>query len=233
MEVKNVNEVSEKLLLAVKMQKSTEQFIELLEGYSREEFHLALNNDENKKAFWINIYNAFFQILRLAKNLKKPEIYKEKHIVIAGRYLSLDDIEHGILRRFQYKYALGYLPDIFAPDFIKKMAVEIVDYRIHFALNCGAKSCPPIAFYSSAKVNEQLDLATISFLELETELDKENKKVFVTSLFKWYLKDFGGMEGVKEIVEEKLNAKIEGFEILFKEYSWEEELQNFDKEAFG
>ena len=40
------------------------------------------------------------------------------------------------------------------------MAVDVIDFRIHFALNCGAKSCPPIAFYSYDKINDQLDLAT-------------------------------------------------------------------------
>ena len=44
-----------------------------------------------------------------------------------------------------------------------------------FALNCGAKSCPPIAFYNAADIDAQLDLATQAFLEGESEFDDEQK----------------------------------------------------------
>ena len=141
-----INQLSEKLLLAVKMQQDTTSFVAKIEALPRKELEQELSTDMHKKAFWINIYNAFFQILRKEKGLVKPNIYRDQVIVIAGQAFSLDDIEHGILRKNQYKYPIGFLRKIFSGRLIKRLAVDELDYRIHFALNCGAKSCPPIAF---------------------------------------------------------------------------------------
>ncbi|NMF33407.1 hypothetical protein HHH56_01210 [Flammeovirga yaeyamensis] len=67
----------------------------------------------------------------------------------------------------------------------------------------------------------------ISFLEQETNFDNKNKRVNVTRLFLWFLGDFGGIKGVKKIIEEKLNIDISGFGIKFKSYHWDEKLLNF------
>lgn len=65
------------------------------------------------------------------------------------------------------------------------------DPRIHFALNCGARSCPPIAVYSDneGELEDQLKLATESFLENNVTVGKEI--VEVSMLFSWYKSDFG------------------------------------------
>lgn len=95
---------------------------------------------------------------------KRPVIFKDKSIHFADAHFSLDEVEHGILRKYRWKYSFGYLPQFLPAMRIKQLAVEAIDFRIHFALNCGAKSCPPIAFYRYDKINDQLDLATQSFL---------------------------------------------------------------------
>ena len=224
---KTIFQIAEQLLLAVKMQETSAALVEDLMQIELSMLHLELDNDERKKAFWINIYNAFFQILRKEKQLQKPEIFRGRHLEIAGQPFSLDDVEHGILRRFRYKYSLGYLANPFVSNLIKQLAVSKVDYRIHFALNCGAKSCPPIAFYNSDKIEQQLELATISFLEGETQVDQDKKEIHTTSLFQWYLGDFGGVAGVRTIIQETLNIDIKGFKIIYNPYSWEEQLDNY------
>ncbi len=113
-----------------------------------------LYNDDAIKTFWINIYNAWFQILATREKKKSPEIFTGKLITIADTKFSLDDIEHGILRRYRWKLSRGYLPELFPGRLIKQLAVAKIDYRIHFALNCGAKSCPPIAFYTYFNINK-------------------------------------------------------------------------------
>ena len=221
------NQLSEKLLLAVKMQNPTNELVAVLRAFPIGQLEKELANDTQKKAFWINCYNAFFQILRKEKNLVKPEIYREKHSYIAGQKLSLDDMEHGILRKYWYKYSLGFLPNLFAGRTIKKWAVDEIDYRIHFALNCGAESCPPIAFYHPNRLEQQLDMATLSFLEGETDVFLDKKEIHVTRLFQWFLADFGGMAGVRQILQDKLNIDTNDSKIVFKAYSWKEELDNF------
>ncbi len=222
----SLNQLSEQLLLAVKMQENTSEIKLELEKTPFNKLE-SLSNDTTKKAFWINIYNAYFLILRKEQKIEKPAIYKKKLIRIANINFSLDDIEHGILRRYRYKYSLGFLRNFFALKLIKELAVSTIDYRIHFALNCGAKSCPPIAFYHLEKIDTQLNIATQSFLEAETDFYTDKKEVHISMLFKWYLGDFGGKRGIKNIYLTQLGQNISDFKIKFKPYSWEEDLNNF------
>jgi len=224
---KNLNSISEQLLLSVKMKKDTSSFLNELEKVNPEYLANSLSNDNKKKAFWINIYNAYYQILRVEKNFNKPDIYKKKLFSIAGKEFSLDDVEHGILRKYRYKYSLGFFANVFTKKFIKENTVDKIDYRIHFALNCGAKSCPPIAFYDPENIDAQLDMATQAFLESESDFDAQKKTVHTTALFKWFFADFGGTNGIKEIFKKQLNKDISDYKINYKEYSWEDDLDNF------
>ena len=220
---------AEQLLLAVKMQESTDGLRKALESITLKELKDSLNSDDYKKAFWVNIYNAYYQILRKVEGVDKPAIFTKKLIRIANTSWSLDDIEHGILRRYRSKYSLGYLPQLFASKLIKELAVFKIDYRIHFALNCGAKSCPPIAFYSAEKIEPQLELATLSFLESETDAFNEKKEIHVNRILMWFLADFGGKKGIREILKGKLQIDTKGFKLVFKSYSWDELLDNYSE----
>jgi hypothetical protein len=222
-----LNQISEKLLLAVKMKQSTDEWTIQLSSIHYPDLIEELKNDNKKKAFWINCYNAYYQILRNNTLVAKSEIYKGKKIEIAGGFYSLDDIEHGILRKYRYKFSLGYLPNIFAPRNIKNLAVDKIDYRIHFALNCGAASCPPIAFYSAKKINAQLDMSTLSFLEGETDIKEEEKEIHITKLFQWFRGDFGGTKGIRRILSKTLKIDTKAYKLVYKPYSWEDDLGNF------
>ena len=225
----NINSISEKLLLVVKMQDSTEVLLAELRNLQLAQIQKELKTDDLKNAFWINIYNSFFQILRKVNRIEGTKIFTLKLIHIANLKWSLDDIEHGILRRYRHKYSLGYFPQLFASDLIKELAVSKVDYRIHFALNCGAKSCPPIAFYSSSKIEQQLEMATLSFLETETDFYEAKKEVHISRLFLWFLADFGGKKGIRNILKNRLQLKIDGFKLVYKKYYWDELLDNYDE----
>lgn len=219
--------LGEQLLLNVKMGEPTHPLEYSLEKLAIGDLTGNLLNDNTKKAFWINIYNAYFQILSVREKKAKPEIFRRKLIIIAGRKFSLDDIEHGILRKYRWKFSLGYLPQLFPSDIIRKLAVSTIDYRIHFALNCGAKSCPPIAFYKIDTIEKQLDLATQSFLENEAIVDEEKKVVTVTKLMLWFKGDFGGEARVKKILSKYLRKDFTTYNILYQKYDWDMELNNF------
>lgn len=221
------NQLSEQLLLAVKMQKVPTALVNDLEQLSLTQLEEDLNIDNRKTAFWINIYNAFFQILRTVYQIDKPQIYREKLLTIAHQSLSLDDIEHGILRKYRNKSSSDYLPNLLASSLIKQLAVQKIDYRIHFALNCGAKSCPPIAFYTAKDLDQQLKTATVSFLEGETIVMENKKEVHITQLFKWFAGDFGGENGVREILKKYLGLDTKGYGLVYKDYDWTEYLDNF------
>ena len=122
---------------------------------------------------------------------------------------------------------MGYLPHFFISKKIKQLAVNQIDFRIHFALNRGAKSCPPIAFYSYSKINQQLDLATTSFLQSETEFNDDNKILKVSKIMSWFLGDFNGKNGIRKIITEYLHKNIDEYSIKYKPYNWDADLNNF------
>jgi hypothetical protein len=223
----NINSISEKLLLAVKKQEATDALLEQLAILQLPLVQSELLNDDLKKAFWINVYNSFYQILKKVNRVENSAIFTQKLICIANTWWSLDDIEHGILRRFRYKFSLGFFPRPFTSNLIKELAVMEIDYRIHFALNCGAKSCPPIAFYSPKLIEQQLEMATSSFLESETDVDDEKREIHISRLFLWFLADFGGRKGIRNILKEKLDQNTTGYKLIFKKYSWDEDLDNY------
>ncbi len=223
----DVLKFSEQLLFQVRSQKPVAALVEQLASIPLETLRLALDTDDRKKTFWINLYNAFYQLLRSEKQVAKPAIFRQKLVLVAGNALNLDDIEHGILRRNRIKWALGYLADPFAPVLLKRLAVSSLDYRIHFALHCGARSCPPIAFYTAGKIDQQLESATLSFLQSDTEVDEGKKEVRVTALFRWYLGDFGGPRGVRRLLKETLGLETSGMRLVIKNYDWTEQFDDF------
>ncbi len=216
--------ISQQLLLATKTGDTTDSYTAILQNFSMPALLQELENDRSKKAFWLNIYNAYTQLLLQ----KAPDAYKHRNsffqkrqIVIAGSRFSLDDIEHGILRRSQNKLGLGYLPKIFTAALEKKLRVAKKDYRIHFALNCGARSCPPIAFYDAEKIDEQLMLAERSFLKNDAVYDEARQTVSVSKIFSWFRGDFGGKKGIRQILQKQriipANKKVR---LKFKQYDW-------------
>ena len=223
----SLNHISEQLLLAVRMQQDTSLLIEQLAKFRLAEFEAQLTDDTHKKAFWINCYNAFFQVLRKTKQLDKPQIYRTQQITVAQKPLSLDDIEHGILRQMRYKNLADYADDPNQRNHIKNWGVHRVDYRIHFALNCGAVSCPPIAFYNVEKLDEQLEIATDAFLVTDTEVDQDKKQIHATSLFDWFAVDFGSTANVLKILSKHLKQDLSHYQLIYKPYSWDELLDNF------
>lgn len=222
-----MQKLSEELLLVVKMQKPNKDKVAQLANLRVNELYEELDSDQAKKAFWINIYNAFFLILRQEMQLQRPNIFTKKAICIAGIYFSLDDIEHGILRKYRWKWSLGYLPNPFTSKIIRQLAVAKIDPRLHFAINCGAKSCPPIAFYKTQNLDQQLDLASQSFLESETDIYPEKKELHTSRLLLWYCGDFGGRIGSFHLLEKYLDINLEGWKLVYKSYDWGEELGNF------
>jgi hypothetical protein len=170
----------------------------------------ALDGDDARLAFWLNVYNASVQDY-LAR---EPRLFEERGIVprrpifrrdllsIAGESLSVDDVEHGILRRSRSGVGLGYVPRLRQSRFERRHRVDDVDPRVHFALNCGAASCPPVLAYTVEDVDAQLDASTRSYLETEVSYDPSTGTATVPKLFSWYRGDFGGKRGIKRFLRE-------------------------------
>jgi len=228
----NYELISQDFLYAVRVGDDYTTLLADLENVEEDVLIHSLNTENKKKAFWLNIYNAFIQIKakenpEMIKN-SRNDFFSNKWITIAKNELSFDDIEHGMIRNSQWKYGMGYLGAWFPSKFEKNLRVENIDYRIHFALNCGAAGCPPIAFYNSEKLEEQLTTATAGFLELNSIYNEAENTVEVSKILSWFKGDFGGIDGIKNILKEyQIIPEESNPKITFKEYDWTVSLSNY------
>lgn len=222
---------SQELLYAVKTEAPTDSFALVIANYDAKQLESELSDDNKRKAFWLNIYNAYTQILLAADTSAyqhRNRFFSQNKIVVAAQYLSLDDVEHGLLRRSKIKLSLGYLNKPFPGVYEKKWRVQKLDYRIHFALNCGATSCPPIAFYDASKIEQQLELATLNFLKHDVAYDSLSNTVSISKIFSWFRGDFGGKKGTIELLKKcNLLPKEVMPKIRYKTYDWDILARNF------
>jgi len=155
-------------------------------------------------AFWTNCYNAATQLLLADRRdlyesrLRTLRFFRADAVTVAGTGLSLDDVEHGILRG-KASLGFGYLPRLLPGAFERRYRLADPDPRVHFALNCGAVSCPAIRSYDADRIDEQLDRATRAYLQT-VEYDADAGVARVPRLFLWYRGDFGGGDGIRDLL---------------------------------
>ncbi|MEX0945552.1 MAG: DUF547 domain-containing protein [Balneolaceae bacterium] len=215
---------------------STESITNCLANISLNQLDFHLNSKEKKKAFWINIYNAYVQILLT----DHPELFEDRdswfgynffstpQIAIGGRLMSFDDIEHGIMRRSTHKLTLGYMQNWFVNDVEKRLMWNQIDPRIHFVLNCGAASCPYIAVFDPERIEVQLDVAAAKYLRETTQYNADKNQAEVTRLINWFRGDFGGLDGAKEMLREYGAIPADSDpKLTFLEYDWTLDLGNY------
>jgi hypothetical protein len=124
-------------------------------------------------------------------------------VKVNGTDLSLDDIEHGILRPI-WK-----------------------DPRIHYAVNCASMGCPNLApeAYKAANLESMLENAARSYINHPRGLSRDGNRLLLSSIYSWYAEDFGGREGLKEhllrYADDETRTMIEGSSGGFKYgYDW-------------
>ena len=134
--------------------------------------NLFKTNDQ-KLAFWINLYNvivlnevATHYPVKSVQNIRN--IWKKKHH-LSGLRLSLDEIEHNYIRKFN-------------------------EPRSHFAIICGAFSCPKLQrfIFNGDELNKQFEKIEADFYKnpVNFQIDDETGQVKVSELFFWYTEDF-------------------------------------------
>jgi thiol-disulfide isomerase/thioredoxin len=229
-----VVQLSQEFIYSAKTGENTTALKEELKKLSLAGLQQHLATDAAKKAFWINLYNGYTQeaLKENAEQYKnRRAFFRNKRVQVAGRHLSLDDLEHGILRRSKIKWSLGHVNKLFPPRWEKSLRVQKVDHRIHFALNCGAKSCPPIAFYKPETLDQQLDMAASAYLTSEAAYEDLKKLVTLPAILSWFRADFGGKQGMKQLLRKhKIIPEHADPTIRFKKYDWSLMLNNYTTE---
>lgn len=223
--------LSMELLNGVRYKTDVSGMIKVLAELKEEQLAVALVNDDAKKVFWMNVYNALIQH-QLSQDtssyVNRRKFFGSKSMVVAGQKLSFDDIEHGMLRGSKVKWAGGYIHKMVPSAFERKFRVEKLDWRIHFALNCGAMSCPAVFQYTQGEVDKQLENSTNLFLMFETKYDSTSNTVELPKLFSWFRNDFGGKKGMykllqaRDIIPEDSRPKI-----IYTKYDWSLSVANY------
>ncbi len=236
MKLENPEKLSIQFFDAVRLNNMSlaDNYANQLAKLNPKDLEVFLDSDEKILAFWMNIYNTNVQYI-LKKDPSKFDdrgaFFKAKQIEIAGEMLSFDVIEHGILRRSKSKLSLGFLPKIFVGKFERTFRINKLDPRIHYALNCGALSCPPIVAYHSQKVDEELDESVKEYLEKYCLVGE--KEVQVPVLFSWFRADFGRKRGIKKfLMNYGITTKADKKKDLkFLDYDWTLALDPYKKET--
>ena len=133
-------------------------------------------------AFWANLYNAVtidvvldaypVRSIRDIRSGVLPGPWRRRLVTIGGVGLSLDDIEHNILRK-------GW-----------------VEPRVHYAVNCASISCPnlPLQAFRGATLGPALDAAARAYVNTPRAVRFDGDALVVSSIYKWYAADFGGSD---------------------------------------
>jgi len=174
-------------------------------------------NSSEQLAYWINLYNsnAVYVVLQgieednidsikdIWSNAVTPGPWDIEGLTIAGQKVSLNIIEHGILRPI-WK-----------------------DRRLHYALNCASIGCPSLlsTAFTADLVNELMDEAEEDFLGHSRAVSIDGEKLILSSLFDWYATDFAGnkeelLNYLQDYVDDDTFEGIESHTSVSYAYDW-------------
>ncbi len=165
-------------------------------------------------AYYINLYNAWtiklilsaYPAIESIKDLGSlfQSPWKKKIVRIDGDVVTLDQVEHEILRP-RYK-----------------------DPRVHFAINCASRSCPPLRSepYRGDTLDRQLQDATGSFINDPKNFRLEGNALYVSRIFEWFSEDFKDdplgffLKYATGNLKKKLQAESDRIKIRYLDYDW-------------
>ncbi len=160
-----------------------------------------------RNAYEINLYNA--TMLRAVCDRLAPDwtpaaeefaVFKAPLVRLRNRTLSLNQFENDVIRP------------------------RMKDPRVHAALNCAARSCPPLAAraYRAADLDSMLEANMMRFLRdsRRNAVDSAARRMRLSRLFEWYAADFGGPVAVPGYVAKRLALQPMGWSVEYLEYDW-------------
>ena len=168
-----------------------------------------------QRAYWINLYNALTvevvlqhypvkSIRKIHGGLLGTGPWKREPVTVAGRPLSLNDIEHRILRPIWR------------------------DPRIHYAVNCASLGCPNLSAraFTGANTEDMLDAAAKAYVNHRRGVAFDDGRLTLSSIYDWFDVDFGGsetalLEHIARYAELELAQKLAGYDGRIRyDYDW-------------
>lgn len=156
-------------------------------------------------AFYINAYNAWILHEALAKYPTKSvkdtlfTFFLANRIRVGGEKMSFNHLEKDIIR------------------------AKFKEPRVHFALNCASRSCPPLRPepFAAGTLDAQLDSLAKGFVNSERGVRVSGKTVHLSKIFDWYKEDFGGASGEISFINRHLKQPIPAnAQIQYDDYNW-------------
>lgn len=168
-----------------------------------------INTDEERNAFWLNIYRTFSQIVLDADTTKGVEVRKmiyHQKMTIAGREINLNTIENNMLRGGKYRFANGFIHKILMPGWQKEIKVQEPDVEALFALNFYKEL--DVAYFDGQNIDEELNRIVGVMLKETTEYNVEQNILVLPRWMKIYKGDFGGNKNIILFVNRYLEQKV-------------------------
>ena len=164
--------------VATAQREALEQYLDKMQGVAIRKFSRA-----EQRAYWINLYNVatvkvvldHYPVDSILKINISPGLFakgpwKKKLLTVEGEGVSLDDIEHRVLRPIWQ------------------------DPRTHYSVNCASLGCPnlPAQAFTSANMEELLDASARAYVNHPRGARVEKGRLTVSSIYVWFGSDFGG-----------------------------------------
>jgi hypothetical protein len=152
-----------------------ERFINQISTISPDSHPQLFADDHEKLRYFLTAYNAWVLYVVTKAYPKKDTLwgkllFKDKPIKLGGQDSSLDKLEHGIIRK------------------------RFADPRVHFYLNCAARSCPPLqqGAIPAGKTDEELTASARKFINSTkyVTFDPATNKLRLSKIFDWFADDF-------------------------------------------
>jgi hypothetical protein len=174
-------------------------------------------NRNQQRAYWINLYNALTVDVVLdhypVKSIMDIKLsglftrgpWKKELISVEQQPLSLNDIEHRILRPI-WK-----------------------DPRTHYAVNCASLGCPNLSTqaYTAENMEQQLEQAATAFINHPRGVEIKDGTLIVSSIYNWFKEDFGGddtqvIKHLEQYAKEPLKHQLSTVQSIFDDqYNWQ------------
>ena len=165
-------------------------------------------SNNEKLAYWINVYNAF--TVKLIIDNYPVKSIKDIGSVLYGPW------DQRIVQLKEYSFTLNHIEH----NILRK---EFAEPRIHFAIVCASISCPELLnkAYTGHNVREQLDQRAKLFINDTTKNLVASKQITISKIFKWFEGDFTTNGTVIDYLNLHCAQKINNSaEIVYFDYNW-------------
>jgi hypothetical protein len=178
---------------------------QVVDGIAEEK--ISGQSKKDQLAFYLNAYNAWILHEALAKHPTKSvkdllfTFFTGQRIKVAGEKMSFNHLEKDIIR----------------PKFGEP--------RVHFALNCASRSCPPLnpEPFRADKLDSQLEKLAVAFVNSPrgVDYDPSKKTAALSAIFNWYKDDFKAVGGPIAFINKRRNPPLPNdTKITYQDYDW-------------